>query len=100
VNTLPPRSPTGASDWGDYSFCGQLIRWGDGDYQIRPAYYRRRAGEDHWEYASQMTVSGYWETMKALIERTLDQKCWFSEDPVLAALDKWWESLGRSLGWR
>jgi len=43
--------------WGDYSFCSQLIEWDepteDGLHSIRLAYYRRRCGEDWWEFAGQ-----------------------------------------------
>ena len=67
--------------WGDYSFCAQLIRWDHGEHSIRLAYYRRRCGEDHWEYASQMTVDAYWPTLKRLVQRTLAKKEWFRDRP-------------------
>jgi hypothetical protein len=35
---------------------------------IRLAYYRRRTGEDWWEYASQMTVCSDVATIKTLIK--------------------------------
>ena len=44
-------------NWGEYSFCAQLIKWEDNWHTIRLAYYRRRAGEDHWEFAIKMTVN-------------------------------------------
>lgn len=72
-----PRHPAPCPDspncWGDYSFCAQLIEWSDADrsHSIRLAYFRRRCGEDHWEFASQMTVNSDVETIKALCERTL-----------------------------
>ena len=67
--------------WGDYSFCAQLIGWDDGDYSIRLAYYRRRCGENGWEYASQMTVNSDWSTIKKLLERTLLKRSWFRDNP-------------------
>jgi hypothetical protein len=75
---LPPRHLDDPHDWGDYSFASQLIRWDNGTHTIRLAYYRRRTGEDHWEFASQMTVNSDPETIKALLERTLEQSSWFS----------------------
>ena len=80
VNDSPARTSGGADDWGDYSFCSQLIRWDDGAHSIRLAYYRRRATEDHWEYASQMTVNADPETIRTLLERTLAKGNWFGEN--------------------
>lgn len=80
VNVMPPRKASNDGDWGDYSFCGQLIKWGEADYSIRLAYYRRRAGQDHWEYASQMTVNSDWVTIKKLLEFTLSKEGWFKDD--------------------
>lgn len=74
--------PIGINCWGDYSFCSQLIKWTDGTHTIRLAYYRRRCGEDFWEYASQMTVNDTWETIKSLLEKTLGKKTWFQKNPV------------------
>jgi hypothetical protein len=81
INLSPRRKRKGPGDWGDYSFCAQLIRWGPEDHTIRLAYYRRRVGEDHWEYASQTTVNYYWREIKALLERTLGKRGWFRERP-------------------
>ena len=81
INVSPPRNPKTAHDWGDYSFCAQLIKWDEENYSIRLAYYRRRAGEDFWEFASQMTVNYNWKTIKALLERTLAKKQWFKDNP-------------------
>lgn len=67
----------GMNCWGDYAFCSQLIEWLDGTYSIRLAYYRRRCGEDWWEYASQMTVNSDCQTIKQLLERTLTRTAWF-----------------------
>jgi len=83
-NTKPPHEKPcriGDGCWGDYSFCSQLIRWPTGEHAIRLAYYRRRCGEDHWEYASQMTVSSECETIRTLLERTLAQTAWFQPMP-------------------
>lgn len=77
INDSPPRPTTGANDWGDYSFCAQKIRLSDCSSMIRLAYYRRRAGEDGWQYASQMTVAADTDTIKALLQETLEQKDWF-----------------------
>lgn len=80
INDLRPRQPNGPEDWGDYSFCSQLIQWGDGTYYIRLVYFRRRVGEDHWEYGSQATVGGEWQTIKALCEKTLAMQHWFTDN--------------------
>lgn len=72
------RASTSQGDWGDYSFCSQLIEWDTGERSVRLAYYRRRAGEDHWEFASQMTVCSDPATIKELLERTLAKTEWFT----------------------
>ena len=77
LNTSPPRQSTGVNDWGDYSFCAQLIQWDGGAQLIRLAYYRRRASQDHWEFASQMTVTAKSRTIKSLMEKTLAKTNWF-----------------------
>jgi hypothetical protein len=83
LNTSPARPCEGIEDWGDYSFCAQLIKWNprpdlpDGEHSIRLAYYRRRAGEDWWEFAGQTTVSSDCQTIKALLEKTLARTQWF-----------------------
>ncbi len=80
----PQPCQRGPHCWGDYSFCAQLIRWNDGhhdyehsDHSIRLAYYRRRCGEDWWEYASQMTVTSECGEIKKLLEVTLAKTKWF-----------------------
>jgi len=83
INDLPPRPIDDPHDWGDYSFASQLIHWNDGSYSIRLAYYRRRIGEDYWEYASQMTVNADTAIVKELLEHTLEQQAWFSNPPQL-----------------
>jgi hypothetical protein len=90
VNDRPPHATPCSNDcWGDYSFCAQLIRWNhgnpDGNHTIRLAYYRRRCGEDFWEYASQMTVNADWETIKLLVEKTLARTTWFQDEPAITA---------------
>jgi hypothetical protein len=82
VNNSPKREPVNKDDWGDYSFCAQLIKWDNGGHSICLPYYRRRAGEDWWEFASQMTVNSNWRTIKILLERTLAQSGWFSDNPA------------------
>lgn len=82
INMSAPRRAESAEDWGDYSFCAQLIRWDGGDHSIRLAYYRRRAGEDWWEFASQTTVNSGWRTIKLLLSRTLAKEGWFRDAPV------------------
>jgi hypothetical protein len=87
VNSSPPHTQPcrqGGHCWGDYSFCAQLIRWNEGhdndiggDHSVRLAYYRRRCGEDWWEYASQMTVTAECDTVKTLLEVTLAKTKWF-----------------------
>lgn len=81
VNSLPPRPRRDPDDWGDYSFCAQLIRWSETYFTIRLAYYRRRPGEDYWEFASQTTVNAEWRTIKALLENTLAMTSWFQDVP-------------------
>ena len=83
INTSPPRQPISKDDWGDYSFCAQLIRWDNGSYEIRLAYYRRPAGEEWWKFASQTTVSSDWKTIKTLMEKTLAKTNWFSDSPKI-----------------
>lgn len=82
LNASGPRNAQGADDWGDYSFCSQFIRWDDGTHSIRLAYFRRRCGEDHWEFASQTTINADWRTMKALLEATLAKQAWFADMSV------------------
>jgi hypothetical protein len=84
-NDSPPRKPNHPHDWGDYSFCAQLIKWNgpmvDGEHSIRLGYYRRRCGEDWWEFAGQTTVSAEWQTIKVLCEKTLSKIWWFQDKP-------------------
>jgi hypothetical protein len=79
VNKKDPRRLSGRNDWGDYSFCSQLIEWDDGPSlrYIRLAYFRRRAGEKHWEFASQMSIASDVKTMQALLKKTLNKGAWF-----------------------
>ena len=79
VLTKPPRKGDPATDWGDYAFGAQLIKWDDGTHSIRLIYYRRRINEDWWEFASQMTVTADPPTMKRLCEKTLGKISWFSD---------------------
>src|SRR5437763_15197610 len=57
--------------WGDYSFFSQLIEWDepstDGKHSIRLGYWRRRCGEDHWEFAGQMTVTSDCDSVRTLM---------------------------------
>jgi len=77
LNRRRPRRTNPKHDWGDYSFCAQLIQWEDGRQMIRLAYYRRRTGENHWEFASQMTVCSEPEIIARLCKLTLSKKGWF-----------------------
>jgi hypothetical protein len=77
LNESPPRQGSAQTDWGDYSFCAQLIEWHNGQRAIRLAYYRRRVGEDWWELASQTTVCSDPETVRKLCELTLTKSEWF-----------------------
>lgn len=67
--------------WGDYSFCSQLIRWNepseDGQYSIRLAYYRRRCGENWWEFAGQTTATSDCKTIEQWLRATLRRRDWF-----------------------
>lgn len=74
--------PNGPLCEGDYSFCGQLIEWDDTKgtpfkTNIRLAYYRRRCGEDFWEFGSQTTVCSDPPTIYALLAQTLAKNAWF-----------------------
>lgn len=81
LNASPPRTRQGVNDFGDHCYCSQLIRWADGTYGLRLAYFRRRPGEAQWIFASQMTVTGEPAVMKALMERTLAREGWFRDSP-------------------
>ncbi len=83
LNASHRRRRKSVNDWGDYSFCAQLIKWESGEHSIRLAYYRRRAGEERWQYASQMTVDTGWKTIKALLQSTLAKENWFRDNPTL-----------------
>jgi hypothetical protein len=76
LNCSQPRTSKGPDDWGDYSFCAQRIRWEDGSHSIRLGYYRRRAGEDAWQWGSQTTVEGDPDEIKALCQNALDGLDW------------------------
>lgn len=78
LNSTPPRQGDAHNSWGDYSFCAQLIDWGQGERGIRFAYYRRRIGEDWWELGSQTTVCSDPVTIKRLCELTLSKRTWYS----------------------
>jgi hypothetical protein len=85
LNKAPPHPtpcPNGTLCEGDYSFCGQLIKWDDAKYtphktNVRLAYYRRRCGEDIWRFGSQTTVCSDPPTVYALLSRTLIKNDWF-----------------------
>lgn len=81
INTSPARAATGAHDWGDYSFFAQRIKCDDGRYLIRLGYYRRRAGEDWWEFAGQTTLCADWHSIKALMEGLDAKPGWFCDQP-------------------
>lgn len=89
-NTEPPHPKKHPPDcWGDYSFCAQLIEWSDTKskyFSIRLAYYRRRCGEDFWEFASQTTVNSDWRDIKSLCEKTLARTEWFQDIPNVQRL--------------
>ena len=77
LNASAPKRGAAGSNWGEYSFCAQLIEWNDGVRSIRLAYYRRRVGENFWELGSQTTVCAEPELIKRLCELTLAKKSWF-----------------------
>lgn len=89
INKSPHRKAKDKNDWGDYSFCAQLIEW-DGnqkkEYSIRFAYFRRAAGKKNvkWRFASQTTVNSNYRIIKKLLERTLLKKEWFRKIPKLS----------------
>jgi hypothetical protein len=73
----PDIDPHPNASWGEYCFFAQSIRWDSGNHSIRLGYYRRRAGEKHWEFASQTTINSNPRTIQALLERTLAKRAWF-----------------------
>lgn len=84
LNERPPHSSPcpDANCWGDYSFVSQLIEWTalDGEVakrEVRLGYWRRRCGENAWEYASQMTISGAPDRIERLLKKTLATN-WFN----------------------
>jgi hypothetical protein len=79
LNASAPSNGNAAADWGNYSFCAQLIEWTAGERAIRLAYYRRRVGEDWWELGSQTTVCAEPATIKRLCELTLGKTQWFDD---------------------
>jgi hypothetical protein len=79
INISPSRPSTGVDDWGDYSFFAQRIKWDNGSYSIRFGYYRRRAGEDCWEFSGQMTLSAHWSVVKAILDAIAAKPGWFRE---------------------
>jgi hypothetical protein len=79
LESVPHEQPCDEHCWGDYSFCSQLIEWSDGSRSVRLAYYRRRCGENAWEYASQMTVSSNPATIHSLLTCTLAKADWFAD---------------------
>jgi len=72
-------SQESSGSWGDYGFCAQRIQWDAGGESIRLGYWRRRAGEKHWSFASQTTVTSNPQTIRRLLEATLARD-WFSRD--------------------
>ena len=83
--------------WGDYAFCSQLIEWESGRRSIRLAYYRRRCGESNWQYASQMTVDSFPDTVKMLLEKTLAKEDWFAATGSSEVKTNWFWPRLRSL---
>ena len=81
INKMPPRPRRSNEDRNNYSFCAQLIKWYNGGYSIRLAYYRSRAGEDYCECVSQTTITSDWKMVKALLERTLAKERWLKNNP-------------------
>ena len=77
VNHSPKINNNIKRSWGNYSFCSQLIKWEDGSHSIRLAYYRRRVGENYWEFAGQTTITSEPSTIKKLLVKTLAKKEWF-----------------------
>ncbi len=80
INTSPPKPSKGKDDWGDYSFFAQRIKRDKGgkiDYLIRLGYYRRRAGEDFWEFAGQYTLCANSRKIKAMLDGMAAKPDWF-----------------------
>jgi hypothetical protein len=83
INHSPHRAANGAHDWGDYSFFAQLIELDDGRHLIRLGYYRRRAGEDWWEFSGQWTICADWRIIKSLMGGLAAKPEWFCDRPQL-----------------
>jgi hypothetical protein len=80
INTSPSRPSKGTGDWGDYSFFAQRIKWHGGGHLIRLGYYRRRAGEDFWEFAGQTTICARWRAVKSLLDGFSTKPNWFADE--------------------
>lgn len=72
----PPRTASGPSDWGDYAFLAQLIQWKEGGQSVRLGYYRRPAGQKHWRFGSQMSVTITATGMEPFLRSILAKKAW------------------------
>lgn len=72
-----PDKQKSKSLWRHYCFFAQRIHWNTRQYSIRLGYYRRRKGEDHWEFASQTTVNSNPKTIRRLLMETLSRGKWF-----------------------
>jgi hypothetical protein len=70
----------GPDCWGDYAYSSQLIRWNDGRYSIRLAYFRRPCGGDGYTFASQTTIEDDPSIIQSLLNKTLAKSAWF-ENP-------------------
>ena len=85
LNKSSKRDSNVPGDWGDYSFFAQRIKWDHGGYSIRIGYYRRRAGEDFWEFAGQMTICARWQTIMRLVDGLAAKQAWFCDAVVQMA---------------
>ncbi len=74
---VPDVEATTDGSWGRYCFFAQLIKWDSGKDSIRLGYFRRRAGESHWEFGSQTTINSNPQTIHELLRQTLAKQEWF-----------------------
>jgi hypothetical protein len=77
---VPDVEATTDGTWGRYCFFAQLIRWESGKDSIRLGYFRRRAGENHWEFGSQTTINSNPHTIRELLKQTLAKDEWFKSE--------------------
>ena len=65
--------------WGYYLYFSERIRWDDGSYSIRLAYYYAPFGSERWLWGGQYSIEDSPAIIKDLLEQTLRQTDWFAD---------------------